>query len=36
MSLIKDLGAAEYRGIYIPERSEKGYEFYRVAMAKNI
>jgi methyltransferase (TIGR00027 family) len=34
--LLKDLGADEYRGMYIPHRTEKGYEFYRVAMAKNI
>jgi methyltransferase (TIGR00027 family) len=33
-ALVEDLGAAEYRQRYLPERTEKGYEFYRVAMAK--
>ncbi|MBF4515955.1 class I SAM-dependent methyltransferase [Flavobacterium sp. ANB] len=33
MSLIEDKGALEYREIYLPNRPEKGYEFYRVAMA---
>jgi methyltransferase (TIGR00027 family) len=33
--LLEDLGAAEYRGRYMPDRKEisKGYEFYRVALA---
>ena len=31
--LLEDLGAAAYREKYIPERNEKGYEFYRVAFA---
>jgi O-methyltransferase involved in polyketide biosynthesis len=35
LALIEDLGAIEYRQRYLPERTEKGYEFYRVAMAKN-
>lgn len=34
LTLTEDLGAAEYRQKYLPERTEKGYEFYRVAMAK--
>jgi methyltransferase (TIGR00027 family) len=34
LSLIEDLGAAEYREKYVPKRNENGYEFYRVAMAK--
>lgn len=33
-TLVEDLGAAEYRQRYLPDRTEKGYEFYRVAMAK--
>ena len=33
-TLVEDLGAAEYRQRYLPERTEEGYEFYRVAMAK--
>jgi methyltransferase (TIGR00027 family) len=32
--LIEDLGATEYRHKYLPTRSENGYEFYRVAIAK--
>jgi methyltransferase (TIGR00027 family) len=32
--LTEDLGATEYRDKYLPGRSEKGYEFYRVAMAR--
>ncbi|MCW3465508.1 class I SAM-dependent methyltransferase [Chitinophaga nivalis] len=32
-SLEEDLGANAYRERYLPERTEKGYEFYRVAMA---
>lgn len=34
--LEEDLGAAEYRERYLPERTEKGYEFYRVAYARRI
>jgi methyltransferase (TIGR00027 family) len=36
LSLLKDAGAADYRQQYIPERRKilKGYEFYRVAMAR--
>ena len=33
-TLVEDLGATEYRQKYLPDRMEKGYEFYRVAMAK--
>ena len=33
-TLVEDLGAAEYRRRYLPNRTEKGYEFYRVAIAK--
>jgi len=35
LALLGDLGAAEYRGRYMPDRKEisKGYEFYRVAFA---
>lgn len=33
-TLVEDLGAAEYRARYLPGRSEKGYEFYRVSMAR--
>lgn len=33
MQLKEDLGAADYRARYIPDRMEKGYEFYRVAIA---
>jgi methyltransferase (TIGR00027 family) len=29
--LIEDLGANEYREKYLPDRTESGYEFYRVA-----
>ena len=32
--LVEDLGATEYRQKYLPGRTEKGYEFYRVAMAQ--
>lgn len=32
--LIEDLNATEYREKYLSDRSEKGYEFYRVAVAK--
>lgn len=34
LTLISDKGADEYRNLYIPERVERGYEFYRVALAK--
>lgn len=34
LTLIEDLGATEYRKRYLPDRTEKGYEFYRVAIAK--
>jgi methyltransferase (TIGR00027 family) len=34
LTLIEDLGAIEYRQQYLPGRTEKGYEFYRVALAK--
>jgi methyltransferase (TIGR00027 family) len=36
LRLVEDLGAAEYRQRYMPERTvlHKGYEFYRVAMAE--
>ena len=34
LTLVEDLGATEYRQKYLPDRTEKGYEFYRVAMAK--
>ena len=33
-TLVEDLGATEYRQKYLAERTEKGYEFYRVAIAK--
>ena len=35
LTMIKDIGASEYRNKYMPERKEllKGYEFYRVAFA---
>ena len=33
LALLEDAGAEEYRQKYLPERREKGYEFYRVAMA---
>lgn len=32
--LEEDLGATDYRKKYMPEREEKGYEFYRVAYAR--
>ncbi|MFH7004143.1 class I SAM-dependent methyltransferase [Flavobacterium bizetiae] len=32
IKLIEDLGANEYREKYLPNRSEKGYEFYRTAL----
>lgn len=36
LRLVEDLGAAEYRERYMPERTEllRGYEFYRVAIAE--
>ena len=34
LTIVEDLGATEYRQKYLPDRTEKGYEFYRVAMAK--
>lgn len=34
LKLLHDLGATEYRNKYLDKRSEKGYEFYRVATAK--
>jgi methyltransferase (TIGR00027 family) len=32
--LHEDSGASDYRDKYLPERPEKGYEFYRVAIAR--
>jgi methyltransferase (TIGR00027 family) len=32
IKLIEDLGANEYRERFLPNRSEKGYEFYRTAI----
>jgi len=34
IQLLEDAGAAEYRSMYMPERNEKGYEFYRVAFGR--
>ena len=34
LTLVEDLGATAYRQKYLAERTEKGYEFYRVAIAK--
>jgi methyltransferase (TIGR00027 family) len=34
LTLVEDLGATEYRQRYLPGRTERGYEFYRVAIAK--
>jgi len=34
LTLVEDLGATAYREKYLPERTEKGYEFYRVAIAR--
>ena len=31
--LLEDSGASNYRDMYLPDRPEKGYEFYRVAFA---
>ncbi|WP_291145985.1 class I SAM-dependent methyltransferase [Flavobacterium sp. UBA7680] len=33
MQLLEDLGANEYRQKFLPERAEKGYEFYRTVFA---
>lgn len=33
MELLEDYSAGEYRRHYLPDRTEKGYEFYRVAFA---
>lgn len=33
MDLLEDFSAVEYRRYYLPDRAEKGYEFYRVAFA---
>lgn len=35
-TLVEDLGATEYRARYIPNRTERGYEFYRAAIARKI
>jgi methyltransferase (TIGR00027 family) len=35
-TLLEDSGAAGYRNKYLPDRTEKGYEFYRVALAKKL
>jgi methyltransferase (TIGR00027 family) len=35
LKLLNDLGANDYRNKYLPERAERGYEFYRVAVAKS-
>jgi hypothetical protein len=35
-SLLEDSGASQYRNRYLPDRTERGYEFYRVAFAKKI
>lgn len=32
IKLLEDLGADEYRNRFLPDRSEKGYEFYRTAI----
>ncbi|AWK04467.1 SAM-dependent methyltransferase [Flavobacterium crocinum] len=32
IELLEDLGANEYRERFLPDRSEKGYEFYRTAI----
>jgi methyltransferase (TIGR00027 family) len=36
LARVEDLGATEYRQKYLPDRAEKGYEFYRVAMASRM
>lgn len=33
-ALLEDKGATEYRRKYMPQNTERGYEFYRVAFAK--
>lgn len=33
-ALLEDKGAVEYRRKYMPQNTERGYEFYRVAFAK--
>ncbi len=33
-TVLEDLGADDYRNKYLPNRTEKGYEFYRIAFAK--
>ncbi|WP_262410529.1 hypothetical protein [Flavobacterium johnsoniae] len=33
IQLLEDLGADEYRQKFLPDRAEKGYEFYRTAFA---
>lgn len=33
MRLVEDMGATQYREKYLPNRVEKGYEFYRAAIA---
>ena len=33
-ALLEDKGASEYRRKYMPQNTERGYEFYRVAFAK--
>lgn len=35
IKLLEDLGADEYRNRFLPDRSEKGYEFYRTAICIN-
>ena len=34
LTVQEDLGAVEYRDRYIPDRPERGYEFYRTAIAR--
>ena len=34
--LLEDFGATHYRDKYLPDRPEKGYEFYRVAFASKV
>jgi hypothetical protein len=34
IQLLEDAGAKEYRARYMPDRNERGYEFYRVAFGK--
>ena len=34
--LLEDSGASNYRDKYLPDRPEKGYEFYRVAFALKV